>query len=119
MSSAAVQLSNRTYDNLKKVVTLVLPALGTLYFTIAAIWGLPRSEEVVGTIAAITVFLGAVLGISSYSYEKSGDKYDGDLVVEKNAEGEPSVISLALTKHEDPLAITNQDQVVFKVRQMP
>lgn len=115
MANSNVRLSNRTYDYLKKIVTLVLPATGTLYFTVAAIWGLPRAEEVVGTIAAIATFLGIVLGLSSASYERSGDKYDGDLIVEENLAGVKS-LSLALTKIEDPLDVVDQDQLTFKVK---
>ena len=59
---------NRTYDILKWIALIVLPAIGTLYFTLAAVWGLPYSNEVVGTITAIDTFLGALLGISSKAY---------------------------------------------------
>lgn len=70
-------LSNKVYDVLKGVTTIVLPALGTLYFTLGGIWNLPLGEEVIGTIAAITVFLGTLLGISTRQYNKrESDKYD-------------------------------------------
>jgi hypothetical protein len=51
-------ISNQTYNVLKQVVTIVLPAIATLYYTLAQIWGLPNPEEVVATIAALTTFLG-------------------------------------------------------------
>lgn len=63
-------MSNKVYDILKWVAQLLLPALGTLYFAIASIWGLPYGEQVVGTITAVDAFLGVVLGISSYQYGK-------------------------------------------------
>lgn len=63
-------LSNKAYDVLKFVAMIVLPGLGTLYFTLSQIWGLPFGEEIVGTISAIDVFLGALLGLSSVSYNK-------------------------------------------------
>lgn len=63
-------MKNRTYDILKYIAQIVLPALGTLYFALAQIWGLPYGEEVVGTITAIDAFLGAILGISSAAYKK-------------------------------------------------
>lgn len=63
-------MSNKVYDILKYVAQIVLPALGTLYFALAAIWGLPYGEQVVGTITAVDAFLGAVLGIASYNYNK-------------------------------------------------
>lgn len=64
-------MSNKTYDILKYVAQIVLPALGTLYFALASIWSLPYGEEVVGTITAIDAFLGALLKLSSNSYEKN------------------------------------------------
>ena len=63
-------MSNRTYDILKYIAQIVLPALATLYFALSQIWGLPYGEEIVGTIAAIDTFLGAILGISTRIYKK-------------------------------------------------
>ena len=63
-------MNNKTYDVLKWIAQYLLPALATLYFAIAQIWGLPYGEEIVGTITAIDAFLGAVLGISSINYNK-------------------------------------------------
>lgn len=61
-------LENRTYDILKWVAQIALPAVGTLYFTLAQIWGFPYGEEIVGTITAVDLFLGTLLGISSKNY---------------------------------------------------
>ena len=63
-------MSNKTYDVLKYIAQIVLPALGTLYFALAAIWGLPYAEQVVGTITAVDTFLGVILKVSSDSYYK-------------------------------------------------
>lgn len=63
-------MSNKMYDILKNLTQLVLPALGTLYFTIAGIWNLPYAEQIVGTITAIVTFLGVLLKISSMNYNK-------------------------------------------------
>lgn len=65
-------MSNKVYDILKWIALIVLPALGTLYFAVAQIWGLPYGEEVVGTITAIDAFLGALLGVSNATYIKCG-----------------------------------------------
>lgn len=67
-------MSNKVYDILKFIAQIVLPALGTLYFAIAGIWGLPYGEEVVGTITAIDTFLGAILGVSSMNYYKKDEE---------------------------------------------
>ena len=63
-------MSDRTYQVLKWIALILLPSLGTLYFAIANIWGLPYAEEIVGTITAIDAFLGALLGVSTSSYKK-------------------------------------------------
>lgn len=63
-------MSNKLYDCLKWIALYLLPALGTLYFALAGIWGLPYGEEIVGTITALDTFLGAVLGISNMQYKK-------------------------------------------------
>jgi len=62
-------MTNKTYDVLKYVAQIVLPALGTLYFALANIWNLPCAEQVVGTITALDTFLGAILMISSSNYK--------------------------------------------------
>jgi hypothetical protein len=64
------KFNNRVYDVLKYIAQIVLPALGALYFGLAKIWGLPYGTEIVGTIALIDTFLGALLGISSVQYNK-------------------------------------------------
>jgi len=63
-------MSNKTYDILKNVALIVLPALATLWLTISKIWGLPYGEEIAATITAIDVFLGALLKVSSRFYEE-------------------------------------------------
>ena len=67
-------MSNNVYDVLKWVAMYLLPALGTLYFALAGIWGLPYGEQIVGTITAIDTFLGVILGISTVQYNKRVDK---------------------------------------------
>ena len=64
-------MSNRTYDVLKWIAQLLLPALGTLYFALAGIWGFPYGEQIVGTITAVDTFLGVILGISTAQYKKN------------------------------------------------
>lgn len=109
-----LQLSNNLYDVTKRVVTMGLPALGTLYFTISSIWGLPYADEIVGSIAALTVFLGVVINISTANYNANDDRFDGMVEVEEDPYGNKTM-SLALTKIENPEDIANQKEVVFKV----
>lgn len=64
-------MSNKVYDILKYIAQIILPALATLYFALAGIWGFPYGEEIVGTITAVDTFLGVILGISSANYNKT------------------------------------------------
>lgn len=66
-----MQFSDKSYNLIKWIAQLVLPAAGTLYFALSQIWGFPYGEEIVGTITAIDVFLGALIGISTVQYNKS------------------------------------------------
>lgn len=66
-----MKLNNKWYDRLKWVAMYLLPGLGTLYFALASIWGLPYGEEIVGTITAVDTFLGVILGISTANYNKN------------------------------------------------
>lgn len=68
-----MKLSNKTYDILKWIAQLVLPAIGTLYFALAGIWNFPYPEQIVGTITAVDTFLGVMLGISTSNYKKAQD----------------------------------------------
>lgn len=65
-----MKLSNKTYDALKWVALIVLPAIGLLYGSLADIWNLPCAEQIPETITAVELFLGAVLGISNITYKK-------------------------------------------------
>ena len=58
-----------TYDILKYVAQIVLPAIATLYFALAGIWDFPYGEQIVGTITAVDTFLGVILGISTINYK--------------------------------------------------
>lgn len=62
--------SNSTYDKLKWLCTILLPAAATLYFTLSQIWNFPYGEQVVGTLAAISTFIGVCIGISTANYNK-------------------------------------------------
>lgn len=68
-----MKLSNKMYDTMKWVALYLLPALGTLYFALSGIWGLPYGEQIVGTITAVDTFLGVILGISSSQYKKTNE----------------------------------------------
>ena len=64
-------MSDKVYDVLKYIAQIVLPAIGTLYFALASIWGFPYAEQIVGTITAVDAFLGVLLKISSDQYYRN------------------------------------------------
>lgn len=65
-----MKMTNETYDILKWIALVLLPALATFYAAIAAVLGLPYTEQVVGTITAVDTLLGTLLKISSDNYKK-------------------------------------------------
>lgn len=71
-----MKMSDKTYNTLKWVAQYLLPALGTLYFALAGIWGLPYGEQVVGTITAVDTFLGVILGVTTYQYNKTSNSVE-------------------------------------------
>lgn len=66
-------MSNKTYDTLKWLAQVLLPAVATLYFALAGIWGFPYGEQIVGTITAVDTFLGVTLKISTDKYNKENN----------------------------------------------
>ena len=74
-------ISNKVYDVLRAIATIILPALGTLYAALAVIWGLPFPDQVTGTVLAIVTFMNALLKLSSIKYNSAtpeeGRRYVG------------------------------------------
>lgn len=106
-------LNSKLYDALKFIAQILLPALGTLYFTVAQIWGLPNADEVVGTVMAVDAFLGVLLGISTKNYNDSDAKYAGQINVIQGADGVTKTYSMEL--HSDPTKLDEKSEVTFKV----
>jgi hypothetical protein len=103
-----MKLNNQAYDRMNWFVRIFLPAVSALYFGLAQILGLPAAEQVVGSIAVVTVFLGTVLGLSNKNYEG-----EGQLVAEPGEGGVPKLaVQLDYTLEE----LLDRDQVVLKIR---
>jgi hypothetical protein len=103
--------NKKLYDALKQVAMVVLPALGTLYFAFAQVWGLGHGDQVVGTIVALDTFLGVVLHISSTAFSKSDAKYDGTVDITETADKK----SYSLNLNTDPDELDAKDEITFKV----
>ena len=69
-------ISNKLYDYLKWLCLIALPALSTLYWSLASIWDWPYIEQISGTIAAVGTFLGVLLGVSTVQYNKEIGRED-------------------------------------------
>ena len=66
-------MSNKVYDVLKWIALVALDAIGVFYKTIATIWGLPFGDEVLATCAALSLLLGALIGVTSAQYKKKAE----------------------------------------------
>lgn len=84
-------MTDKTYNALKWVAMVALPALATFILAICGLWGLPYSEQIAGTVTALATFLGALLQITSKNY-----KGDGTLNIDKS-DPEKDMYSLDLT----------------------
>lgn len=100
--------SNKTYDTLKWVSQILLPGLGTLWFTVSSIWGLPFSHEVLGTITAVDLFIGGLLGLSQSSYTG-----DGTMIID-TSNPDRDIYRMELTNPIEDLS--NKESVMFKVQ---
>ena len=84
-------LTDRTYDILKWIDLIALPALGTAYGALSQIWNLPFPDEIPATIMVICTLLGALLGVSSATYYKgmgnSIEMPEDEQEVDNNEEG--------------------------------
>lgn len=65
-----MKMKNETYDFLKFLAQIVLPALATFVTGFAVIWRLPYGEPIGATVMLVDAFLGAVLKVSTDNYNK-------------------------------------------------
>ena len=112
-STTGVILSGPAYKFLKPVATTILPGLSALYLALALIWDLPAAEQVAGTASALNVFLGLMLGLSTRAYNRSDEKYDGQIDIRERPNGDK--VYQINTKEDDPSLIEKKDQVLFRV----
>lgn len=70
-------ISNRAYDVLKAVATIILPAVSALYLALSQIWGFGFGEQVDATITAVVCFLNAILGL--FLKKSSSEYHKGDI----------------------------------------
>ena len=61
--------NSKVYDILKWVASVGFPALTAFWLAIGQIWNIPYTNQIGATLAAITAFACALLGISSIKYK--------------------------------------------------
>ena len=98
-------MNDKTYDILKRVALIVVPALATFVNAVGIVWGVPYTNEVTATITAFGVFLGAAIGVSSKNYEPDTH---GNLVVTKHNDVYADFTS-------EPSNLKDGDTIILKV----
>lgn len=109
-------LSNNVYNFLKFMATLLLPALGALYFGLSEVWGFPFPDEINGTINTVVLFIGVLMGYSSKSYRSSDDRFDADILVTKDDSGRKILQIEATNEQLDALVHEDREAVVFRIK---
>mgnify|MGYP000846789538 CR=1 FL=1 len=104
--------TGKLYDFIKKLVQVIIPGFSAMYFAFANIWGLPGAEQVVGSLAAINLFLGLLIGVSSRQYKALNLPYDGSIVVTPKQDG-GTLFTLEL--NSDPNDLPLKKSVVFDI----
>lgn len=102
-ASSGLVLSDKTYNRIKWFTLIALPAFAAAYFSFSMIWGLPKANEVVGSITILATMLGTLLGVSTKAYNAS-DSTDG--VVYANGKDEDTGltrIGMTIGTHPDDL----------------
>lgn len=115
MNSSIFNLSNAVYDKIRIIVQIWMPAISVFYTAIANIWGFGYVEQIVGTIAAITVLLGAILGLSRKNFNAGNapdQAYDGELLVDSSNPVEGTFMQL----DADPTTLTSKDKITLQVK---
>lgn len=108
-------LSNGVYNSLKHIAAIGLPALSALYYAISQIWHISHPGQIMATISAVNVCLGALLGISTAQYNNSDAKFVGNIEVMDT--GAKKTYSLNL--NADPEILDGLNEATFKINSVP
>lgn len=111
-------MSDSWYNALKWIGLVVLPALATLYFAVGSLWGFLAIQQVVGTITAITTFLGLLLRRSAYNYTPPiASSPIGAIVVQQDPQGKP--VDMRIEAYKDPFIVEDGKYALLDVRREP
>lgn len=112
-------MTSKTYDRLKWVTLVLLPALASLYFALGQLWHFPKIEEVVGTITIIDTSLGLLIGKSSASFQKDvrSTKIMGDIMITQDVDGTPISSHMEM---DDRMPVFEEGTIAgFRVKRQP
>lgn len=71
-------MNNKVYDILKWIAIIALPATAWLAGSIGGEIGWENAQTVTNIINMIATFLGTLIGVSSYNYNRTGDDRHDD-----------------------------------------
>lgn len=69
-----MKISDKTYEILKWLCLIALPAIAWFYGAMADTWSLPYGDQIVTTVNAIGTLIGILIGVSTYNYRKEEEK---------------------------------------------
>lgn len=69
-------MNNKVYDTLKWIALIALPALAVFISQISPAIDFPYAKQAVDIISATALFLGALIGVSTYRYNKNDNEND-------------------------------------------
>lgn len=108
-----LQFSDKVYNVLKWVAQIFLPGFLALYLALAGLWGWPYTEQIGGTIAALTTFLGILLGVSTSQYRKATAIGDGTLLIDRTSDPNTDLYRIDLGENFEKIG--EKDTVTLKV----
>ena len=82
-------MSDRTYDIIKWLVSVVLPAAAALYVAFGTMFGLPYGPEISGTVMGFVLLFGAVLQVNHLSWAVDRLAEYGSPILDKNRDDIP------------------------------
>ena len=105
-----MKISNKTYNSLKFVALVLLPAIATLYYALSTVWGWGYGAEVVASMTALDTFFGILLNKMSRDYQND---IDGTLQVKSIDEN--GMPELRLEIHKTPDAMLEKGNINVRV----
>lgn len=82
-----MKLSDRAYDMLKWIGLLAVPII-TFATAMVNIWNLPHGDEIVASLAALDICIGAIVTIAKVQYEKQKKLEASEEISEESEEVE-------------------------------